>query len=293
MPILDPSLPSPVARDVDPSREAFDALEAQIRAVPPERLVSVNVDPQAAASIAITAAPKIAGYRRTIAESLPKANLALIDDIMRRARATEQAEALFEVANAPKDGLAELVERATHMRSLLVSELTTLGRRGFFEASRLSELGTTRGSKGVGADLRRAVIMMREILPTLPTGGTLTTREELETAGKLAAAVLDTVAAREGAPARAAANALLRRQALTLLFEAYDEARRAITYIRWNDGDVNDIAPSLYGTRDGSGRRKDDAAQQPAPVAPLAQASLDRAATPGFGESELPPFGAV
>jgi hypothetical protein len=45
-----------------------------------------------------------------------------------------------------------------------------------------------------------------------------------------------------------------RRRALTLLLRAYDEVRRAITYLRWKTNDIDDIAPSLFAGR--GGRRK-------------------------------------
>ena len=37
-----------------------------------------------------------------------------------------------------------------------------------------------------------------------------------------------------------------RQRAFTLLVTAYDEVRRAVTFVRWAEGDADAFAPSLY-----------------------------------------------
>jgi hypothetical protein len=64
-----------------------------------------------------------------------------------------------------------------------------------------------------------------------------------------------------------------RRRALTLLLRAYDEVRRAITYLRWKTNDIDDIAPSLFAGR--GGRRKSTETTPATPTTP--------AVTPGTG----------
>lgn len=39
------------------------------------------------------------------------------------------------------------------------------------------------------------------------------------------------------------------QRVFTLFFRTYDEVRRAVCYLRWNEGDANRIAPSLYVRR--------------------------------------------
>jgi hypothetical protein len=40
-----------------------------------------------------------------------------------------------------------------------------------------------------------------------------------------------------------------RQRAFTLFANAYDQCRRAATFLRWNEGDVDDLAPSIYSGR--------------------------------------------
>ena len=58
----------------------------------------------------------------------------------------------------------------------------------------------------------------------------------------------------------------IRQRLFTLFADAWDQVRRAISYLRWNEDDVDDIAPSLYA---GRARRKTDVpANPPEPPAP-------------------------
>jgi hypothetical protein len=85
---------------------------------------------------------------------------------------------------------------------------------------------------------------------------------ELDTAETLADRLLTAVGNREQGPAVVAESAAIRQRAFTLFLQAYDDARRAVAYLRWRREDAATIAPSLYAGR-GTGRRK--AAPQPEP----------------------------
>ncbi len=62
----------------------------------------------------------------------------------------------------------------------------------------------------------------------------------------------------------------MRLRALTDLVRRYDEVRRMVTYLRWREGDADDIAPSLYARRLGrkaaDGRPQDEVATPVTPV---------------------------
>jgi hypothetical protein len=59
---------------------------------------------------------------------------------------------------------------------------------------------------------------------------------------------------REQGPAVVVETARIRQQAFTLLVKAYDETRRAVSFLRWREGDADTIAPSLYAGRGGRGK---------------------------------------
>ncbi|HEX5657994.1 MAG TPA: hypothetical protein VFX59_12400 [Polyangiales bacterium] len=86
-------------------------------------------------------------------------------------------------------------------------------------------------------------------------GKTAIQLEELLQAEALATSILRAVGEKEQAPAVAAEATAKRARAFTLFVTAYDEVRRAVTYLRWEDGDADAIAPSLYQAR-ATSRRK-------------------------------------
>jgi hypothetical protein len=62
----------------------------------------------------------------------------------------------------------------------------------------------------------------------------------------------------------------------TQFIQAYDDARRAIAYLRWHEGDADDIAPSLHVNKgSGASKKKTDKKEDsvPAPAASSVQAS--------------------
>jgi hypothetical protein len=77
-----------------------------------------------------------------------------------------------------------------------------------------------------------------------------------------------------------------------LLANAYDQARRAITYLRWNKGDADLIAPSLYAGRGNARRRVSEGTELPAAeVTPIAQPQAAVASNGSTAVEERAPFG--
>ncbi|WP_437627106.1 hypothetical protein [Sorangium sp. So ce1151] len=66
-----------------------------------------------------------------------------------------------------------------------------------------------------------------------------------------------------------------RARAFALLVHAYDQTRRAVAYLRWNEGDADTVAPSLYKGRGGRATASSDTAspEDEAPADTAAPAS--------------------
>src|SRR5688500_269126 len=58
-----------------------------------------------------------------------------------------------------------------------------------------------------------------------------------------------------------------RKRAYTLLVRSYNEVRRVISFLRWHDGDAEDIAPSLHTAGRAARRSDEEAAEEPEPAA--------------------------
>ena len=78
--------------------------------------------------------------------------------------------------------------------------------------------------------------------------------ETIERAGAIGVELLQALGSKDVSrplDGDAARSADIRARALTLLVKRYDQVRRAVEYLRWDEGDANEIAPSIYLFRRG------------------------------------------
>jgi hypothetical protein len=121
----------------------------------------------------------------------------------------------------------------------------------------LASLKGSVGFQNIASDLMTLTNMFRAVWPKL-AGKTFVTEEELDRAEVLSDEVVYDLGQREQAPSKIADVSIDRQKTFTLFVTAYDQLRRAITFIRWNEGDADEIAPSLYSGK----RRKVVAAEE-------------------------------
>jgi hypothetical protein len=110
-------------------------------------------------------------------------------------------------------------------------------------------------------------------------GKTAINQEELNQARLRADELLTAVGLREQGPPAASQTARTRQRAFTLLVQAYNQVRRAVSYLRWDDRDLDAIAPSLYERRSPR-RRGEEAGQAPLAVIPTPLATPVAAPAP-------------
>ncbi|HMA92160.1 MAG TPA: hypothetical protein VKP30_05710, partial [Polyangiaceae bacterium] len=110
------------------------------------------------------------------------------------------------------------------------------------------------GHRNVATDLLTLVNVIRANCEVV-AGKTALSAQELERAECLSDQLVNDIGERAVGPAALDKVVLERQQAYTVLVNAYDELRRAVTYLRWNYGDEDAVAPSLFGGK----RRKSTA----------------------------------
>jgi hypothetical protein len=91
---------------------------------------------------------------------------------------------------------------------------------------------------------------------------------ELDQAESIGEQLVNAVGTREQAPAVAAEVTQQRQRMFTLFLNSYDQVRRAVTYLRWNEGDIDTVAPSLYAGR-AARKKPDEPAPAPTPPTPV------------------------
>jgi hypothetical protein len=166
--------------------------------------------------------------------------------------------------------------QATARRDILVADAKALIARGALNSDALDDLTGTHGYKNVAFDLSGLAQMFKAAWPTIQ-GKTGLQASELEQTDKLALRLAAALAHRENSAESVASATDVRQRIFTLFADTYDQIRRAIGYLRWDEGDVDNIVPSLYAGRTSSGTAKKNPGEskpttEVAPTAPLTSA---------------------
>lgn len=241
---------------------AYDRRLAEIQAVPESELVPLNLDVPSAITTVLGALPAISALKNRIA-NLTDVNQTQIAGLEDYAGAAAEANMRFETATAPPDDIIAMTKAAMKMRETIRIDATSLANRGLVDKNRLSAFKGDVGYKNVGFELLGWASVMHDAWATIQNKTPITVQELID-AKALAEQLIRAAGLREQTPAMVAEAAQIRRQAVTLMIHAYHQTRRAIGYLRWNEGDLETIAPSLYSGR----ARRTREAPSPEPVPP-------------------------
>jgi hypothetical protein len=269
-------------------RQALDAVRDELAAIPKDDLVGINLEIPSAAMTALGCAPQVRAFRAQIAAELPTFDLATYDKLETYALAAGQAHTQYLAASAPAEPVQDLFDALLELRELLVSDVTALAKRKLLDGARLNELQGPVGYKNVAFDVLLLCAMLRDHWSAV-AGRTGVQPSELDRAEILADRLATAVALRDQGAAATSEAAELRVRAFTRFVKAYDQARRVLTFLRWNEDDVDTVIPSLYAGR--GGRRKHEPAsvaashdganaQQPVAAAPAAESATATAPRP-------------
>lgn len=234
--------------------EPYKRLLPELGGLPPDDIVEVNIDIPTAVATVFGVLPQLSAYRNTITQVIPGFDIARFDQLEDYTMALSYASTVHATASRPVDGLAELNEEGTKLRGTLQGDILTLVSRGLINPSTIKNYSGLSGYKNVASDLQIQGQILKDHWATIE-GKCATTLAEVEQGLKVAAHLLRLAGLKEQSPVVVAAAADMRKRAFTLFTRAYDEARRAIIFLRWHEGDADTIAPSLYAGRGGSKKK--------------------------------------
>lgn len=266
------SAPAPAAipnADGSPSfhryREAYERATPAARALKTEDLVTINIDVPSAVTTAVGALPQILPFREKAA-ALPGFDVSVFDQLETYTFATGVAHTLYMGASAGPAELVKLNEQAMDLRNTLYADAVALATRGLISGDRIGEFKANIGYKNLAFDLMALSGVIRQSWDKI-VGKTAITLGDLDQADLLCDQIVNAVGTKEQAPVVAAESSAQRQRHFTLFVNAYDQVRRAISFLRWDEDDLESIAPSLYAGR--GGRAKTDPQPAPAPVPPV------------------------
>jgi len=195
---------------------------------------------------------------------MPGFDLARFSRLRLYALALGHTHAVYRAATGPSDAVVAMSERVAEFREMLHADAMALAKRGLLEEASVAKLKSGLGYKNLAFDVVSLVSLFRDRWAGI-SSKTAVQVAELDEAARLAQKLITGVGLREQAPAAVGAAALARQKAFTLFVKAYDDARRAVTFLRWHQDDVDSIAPSLYAGRGGRGKQELPEAPSPAP----------------------------
>jgi len=255
---LRPGSPEEAAR-------ALALVEREIAALDGDKLAAINVDIPRAVVTALGALPALMSLRPRIVEEMPRFPIASLDKLHTYALAAWYAHLLTLPPTEPENGDKALIDEATALRSDLLVAAEALAHRKLLDAKHVAQIRSGKGHIDTANDLVALATLFTNEWDAVE-GKTAVTMAEIERAATLGPRLLATLGMRQQVQDRSPAQlADQRRRAFTLLVRAYDECRRAVTYLRWSEGDANKIAPSLYGSR---GKAKKNASTATPPAEP-------------------------
>ncbi len=222
----------------------YERLLPRIERVREHELVAVDTDIQGAVLLALGAWPEIRTYRAAITAEAPRFDIHRFDDYEAYAHAAGHAHAIYMNVIAPSGNLPLVAEKALLLRNQLVADVNTLASRGLVDGMRLRALRGHRGFRSVAYDLLVLATLVRESWDRI-AGKTAIAAEELNSAECMAAQLLNEVDLCKQIPALVDSAARIRQQAYTLFVYGHDQVRRVLSFIRWNHGDADEIAPPL------------------------------------------------
>jgi hypothetical protein len=233
---------------------AFAEVQAEIQAVPTEQLVHITVDVRWVAVNTVARLPLIKSLSADITEHLPQFDVGSIDRVGTYALAAAHAYIRHQMSVASPAEIATLAARATERRALLLADVNALVAHGVMDGAPLAELSGTVGYRNVAYDLLILRNMLADAWPRIEDG-TLISAADLEEDAATASRLLMAAGAKSVLPVEPSETARVRDQAFALFVRKYDQVRRAVSFVRWDRGDADDYAPSLYA---GRGSRKSD-----------------------------------
>jgi hypothetical protein len=225
--------------------ESYRKVLPAILALPQKEVTKINADIARVVPKVLGSLPQIIALRAVIAADLPKFDLANVDNLEDLTLALDYCDAAYTCSCESPDDLAKLAEEAYAIRDTLYGDAMGFARRGLINPASLKDYSGQIGYTNVARDVTKLAYVITEAWTRIE-GKCAIEKSELEAADKLATRIQRLAGLRAEGPEAIADSADQRARAFTLFLNAYDQVRRAVQFVRWEEGDADDIAPSLY-----------------------------------------------
>lgn len=254
--------------DETKTEAAFLKMRPRYLALSGVELVYLNVDLATTISTAGAAAQRMLELRPQMAR-LPDFDPIAVDDLPDAVLGLEHTHAEVLVRSRPADDLEDLGREAMQTRERFVHDLANLGKNGVIDPRELGRLTGLTGYKALVTDIRLCLATYRAI-GSRAEGKSCCGASDLDRAEAVIHRMGRLIGHRALGRTTVHEWVDLRARAFTVLYNYYGQARRAVTYLRWNHNDIDAFAPSLYKGR--IKKRRSAASANPSPPEATKQA---------------------
>lgn len=245
-------------REVDPAvvgtaPQAFASVRQEIESVPLEALVRINCDVPRAARCGLVAAEHVQPLLPELAQ-LVRFDVRPVHMLGAYSLALLHTHSLATEGDGQLPSLPVLVAEATPLRERLLRTAELLAYYDIVSVERVAAIRSGTGYASLAEALLALGRLFVELWPRV-RDNVIATREEVDRAITLSAQLQKALALQEADKSpllQPSGRRYLRAQAFTLFYRAYEQTRRGVTFLRWDEGDAQAIVPSLYPRR---GRR--------------------------------------
>lgn len=264
---------------------AYEKTLPATEVIPSDELATINVDIAGAVTLALGTLKRVMQFRDRAA-ALPEFDVASFDELEQHALAMGHAHTLYLGVSAAPEALLELNEEGMKLRGVLYADASALAARKLISGDRIDAMKANVGYQNLAFDLMALAQVLRGSWDKISSKTAVTT-DDLDRAELIGDQLMNALSDRAVSPQSVGEVAVQRQRNFTLLARTYDQVRRAVMFLRWEEGDLDTLAPSLYAGRGNSNAKKKDE-----PKAGGADGTAPVVAAPGSAGVAAPAGGA-
>jgi len=236
--------------------DALASLDAELMAMAESEVDrGLKLDIAVAAGTAEGTAAKLVAHRAALVAEWGEEAGALVRALPTIAAAARQADVAVHATPLSSD-LSSMHDAVRTEHQLLLIDATALANRKLIDPQRLEPARDVQGYQNVLRSLLILIFVLREHWAAIEAYTPLT-KADLERAEAVAKKLSSAINIRDNGVVRVPAVEL-RHRAGTKLVRTYEELRRKMSYLRWYQGDVDALIPSLWANRGRKARSNDD-----------------------------------
>ncbi len=235
---------------------AYEKTLPATEVIEPDELLTLNVDAAGAVTMALGTLKRVMQFRDRAA-ALPEFDVAAFDELEQHALAMGHAHTLYMGVSAAPETIQQLNEEGLQLRNVLFADASALAARKLISGDRIGEMKANIGYQNLAFDLMALAQVLRNSWSSISSKTAVTT-DDLDRAELIGDQLMNALSDRAVSPQSVSEVATQRQRNFTLLVRTYGQVRRAVAFLRWSEGDVETLAPSLYSGRGNSNVKKKD-----------------------------------